>query len=212
MAGRSTRSGAAQQHVAEAAPDGTVLDASALRAAIAAVESRASSSADLPPLAPEAHEAATAALRLLRHRPRSEHELRQRLIAKEFAPEAVSEALERVRAWGLLDDADFAAEWVRGRRRRRGRSRGALERELRDKGVAEGHIADAVSGIDESDERRQASELVRARLERRPAAAVSGPEAQGERRRLVAFLARRGYPTGLAMSVVDAELASHASR
>ena len=207
MPGRSTRSGRS----GGPGPAGGGIDADGLRAAIAAVESRPSSTADLPPLAPEAHEAATSAMRLLRHRPRSEHELRQRLIAKEFAPPAVDEALDRVRAWGLLDDAEFAAEWVRGRRRRRGRSRGALERELRDKGVAEGHIANAVADIDESDERRQATELARARLGRRPAAALSGPEAQGERRRLVAFLARRGYPTGLAMSVVDAELAAHAS-
>ena len=77
--------------------------------------------------------------------------------------------------------------------------------------MAEGHIAHAVADIDDADERRQAAELVRARLARRPDAARSGPEAQGERRRLVAFLARRGYPTGLAMSVVDAELAAHAS-
>ncbi|MCZ4538891.1 regulatory protein RecX [Dietzia kunjamensis] len=182
-----------------------------LRTAIAAVEARPSGSSDLPPLAPEAHEAANAALRLLRYRPRSEHELRERLLDKEYAAEAVDEALGRVRAWGLVDDADFAEEWVRGRRRRRGRSRGALERELRDKGVAEAHIARAVGEIDESDDRRQAAELVRGRLDRRPRAALSGPDVQGERRRLIAFLARRGYPTGLAVKVVDAELAAHAS-
>ncbi|MBB0996472.1 RecX family transcriptional regulator, partial [Dietzia maris] len=95
--------------------------------------------------------------------------------------------------------------------RRRGRSRGVLERELRDKGVAEAHIARAVGEIDESDDRRQAAELVRGRLDRRPRAALSGPDVQGERRRLIAFLARRGYPTGLAVKVVDAELAAHAS-
>ncbi|WP_096905353.1 regulatory protein RecX [Dietzia sp. WMMA184] len=182
-----------------------------LRTAIAAVEARPSGSSDLPPLAPEALEAANAALRLLRYRPRSEHELRERLLDKEYAAEAVDEALGRVRAWGLVDDADFAEEWVRGRRRRRGRSRGALERELRDKGVAEAHIARAVGEIDESDDRRQAAELVRGRLDRRPRAALSGPDVQGERRRLIAFLARRGYPTGLAVKVVDAELAAHAS-
>jgi regulatory protein len=175
------------------------------------VEARPSGSSDLPPLAPEAHEAANAALRLLRYRPRSEHELRERLLDKEYAAEAVDEALGRVRAWGLVDDADFAEEWVRGRRRRRGRSRGVLERELRDKGVAEAHIARAVGEIDESDDRRQAAELVRGRLDRRPRAALSGPDVQGERRRLIAFLARRGYPTGLAVKVVDAELAAHAS-
>ncbi|MEW1936045.1 UNVERIFIED_ORG: regulatory protein [Dietzia maris] len=182
-----------------------------LRTAIAAVEARPSGSSDLPPLAPEAHEAANAALRLLRYRPRSEHELRERLLDKEYVAEAVDEALGRVRAWGLIDDADFAEEWVRGRRRRRGRSRGALERELRDKGVAEADIARAVGEIDESDDRRQAAELVRGRLDRRPRAALSGPDVQGERRRLIAFLARRGYPTGLAVKVVDAELAAHAS-
>lgn len=187
------------------------LDADELRAAIAAVEARPSGSSDLPPLAPEAHEAATAALRLLRYRPRSEHELRGRLAEKEHPAEAIDEAIDRIRVWGLIDDGEFAAEWVRGRRRRRGRARGALERELRDKGVAEAHIADAVSDIDDSDERLQATELVRARLSRRPAGAASGAARAGERRRLVSFLARRGYPTGLAMAVVDAELAAHAS-
>lgn len=182
-----------------------------LRAAVAAVESRGSGSEDLPPLAPGAHEAATAALRLLRYRPRSEHELRQRLVEKEHPAAAIDEAVDRLRVWGLIDDADFAAEWVRGRRRRRGRSRGALERELRDKGVAEAHIAEAVADIDVSDDRAQAAELVRARLARRPAGGVAGRADEGEKRRLVAFLARRGYPTGLALAVVDAELAAHAS-
>src|SRR5699024_3376089 len=182
-----------------------------LRTAVSAVENRGPAAADLPPLQAAAYDAAKAGLRLLKHRARSEHELRQRLLTAEHAADAVDEAVERIRAWGLLDDADFAAEWVRGRRRRRGRSRGALERELRDKGVAESHIARAVGGIDESDDRRQAAELVRGRLDRRPAEALSGPDVQGERRRLIAFLARRGYPTALAMKVVDAEFAAHAS-
>lgn len=187
------------------------IDPDELRAAIAAVESRPSESADLPPLAPEAHEAATAALRLLRYRPRSEHELRQRLAEKEYSAGAIDEAIDRIRAWGLIDDAEFAAEWVRGRRRRRGKSKGALERELRDKGIADGHIADAVADIDDSDEWEQATDLVRTRLSRRPGAALSGDGVVGERRRLVAFLARRGYATGLAMSVVNTELAAYAS-
>lgn len=187
------------------------VDANELRTAIAAVEARASSTSDLPPLAAEAHEAATSALRLLRYRPRSEHELRERLLAKEHPAGAVDEAVDRIRAWGLINDADFAEEWVRGRRRRRGRSRGALERELRDKGVAEAHIAGAVADIDDSDERDRATELIRERLSRRPLGSGIAHDMQGERRRLVAFLARRGYPTGLAMSVVTAELAARVS-
>src|SRR5699024_3192060 len=94
-----------------------------LRTAVSAVENRGPAAADLPPLQAAAYDAAKAGLRLLKHRARSEHELRQRLLTAEHAADAVDEAVERIRAWGLLDDADFAAEWVRGRRRRRGRSR-----------------------------------------------------------------------------------------
>lgn len=177
-----------------------------LRSAVSAVESRTAATADLPPLSGDAHEAARAGLRLLRYRPRSEYELRTRLSDGEHPEEAVDEAVGRIRAWGLLDDAEFAAEWVRGRRRRRGRSRGALERELRDKGVAEVHIAEAVAGIDEDEERERATELVRARVARTSGGGRG--DQVGERRRLIAFLARRGYPTGLAMAVVDAELAA----
>ena len=179
-----------------------------LRTAVSAVENRGPAAADLPPLQAAAYDAAKAGLRLLKHRARSEHELRQRLLTAEHAADAVDEAVERIRAWGLLDDADFAAEWVRGRRRRRGRSRGALERELREKGVAESHIADAVADIDEADERERAGELIRGRLARTGEGSTN--DRPGERRRLVAFLARRGYPTGLAVSVVDSELAARA--
>ncbi|MDV8000399.1 regulatory protein RecX [Rhodococcus sp. IEGM 1408] len=196
---------------ARAVDPGRTIVPDELRSAVAAVESRASTTSDLPPLAPEAHQAAVSALRLLRYRPRSEHELREKLLSKEYPADAVDEALERIRVWGLIDDADFASEWVRGRRRRRGRSRGALERELRDKGVAESHIAGAVADIDESDDEQQAAELVRARLSRKPTDTGPGADVQGERRRLVAFLARRGYPTGLAVAVVNAELAAQVS-
>ena len=181
-----------------------------LREAVASVESRGSATSDLPPLSPAAHEAAAAALVLLRHRARSTEELRGRLLDKEMESGPVEEALARLRAWGLLDDEDFAREWVRGRRRRRGRSAGALARELRDKGVGEQHISDALSGITERDERAQAEDLVAERLERRGGPGVDdprSPEWQAERRRLVAFLGRRGYPSGMSLSVVDAALA-----
>ena len=189
----------------------TGVDPAELKKAIEAIESRGSTTSDLPPLAPTAHEAASAALRLLRYRPRSTQELRERLLDKEFPTDAVEEALTRLRVWGLLDDAEFAREWVRGRRRRRGKSAGALERELRDKGISEVHIADALGDVDPQDEYEQAVELVAARLQRRRPETGTGPSDplwQAERRRLVAFLERRGYPVALALRAVDVALSS----
>ena len=187
------------------------MDPAELRRAVEAMEARGSVSSDLPPLAPVAHEAATAALRLLRYRPRSTEELRGRLLDRDFPTEAVEEALTRLRVWGLLDDAEFAREWVRGRRSRRGKSAGALERELRDKGIAEVHIADALGDVDPQDEYDRAVELVDSRVRRRRPVVdtdPADPALQAERRRLVSFLERRGYPTALALRAVDAVLSS----
>lgn len=181
--------------------------------AVRAVETRSSATADLPPLSAGAHGAAKKALSLLAVRPRSAHELRQRLLGAEHEAEAVDEAVDRLRAWELLDDADFAREWVRGRRSRRGKAAGALRAELQAKGVADRHIDAALAEIDVSDEFEKATELIRGRLERRAARASSvapgSPDHLREKRRLVSFLERRGFTGGLAMSVVDAELSAH---
>ena len=63
------------------------------------------------------------ALRLLDQRPRSEHELRERLVKAEFPAPLVDEVLASLRASSLLDDRRFAHEWVRQRAKRRGKSR-----------------------------------------------------------------------------------------
>ena len=55
------------------------------------------------------------AVRLINHRARSTEELRQRLLEAEFEPEGVEEVIDRCTANGMLDDAEFANEWVRQR-------------------------------------------------------------------------------------------------
>ena len=181
--------------------------------AVRAVEARGSATSDLPPLSDGAHAATKKGLSLLSIRPRSTHELRERLLVSEHEAWAVDEAVDRMRAWGLLDDADFAREWVRGRRNRRGKAAGALRLELQRKGVPERHIDAALSDIDISDEYEKATELIRGRLDRRGAPRVMGrrgsPEFVKEKRRLVSFLERRGFAGGLALTVVDAELGRH---
>src|SRR3978361_1297659 len=74
-------------------------------------------------------------LRLLTGRSRTRAELCGQL-AKRGYPDAVSAAvLDRLAAVGLVDDRDFAEQWVQSRRARAGKSRRALAAELRTKGV-----------------------------------------------------------------------------
>ena len=131
-----------------------------------------------------------AALSLLSHRARSAEELRRRLKRKGFEAEVADDTVERLGGMGMVDDAAFAESFVRDRVRLRPRGPRRLANELRAKGVDE---ATARGAITSSMAREEASEtdLARAAADRwkpRP-----GEEPDRARRRLHAFLARRGF-------------------
>lgn len=86
-------------------------------------------------------------LLLLDQRARSRSELRQRLIALEFEDALVDMVLDDFEASKLLDDEMFAFEWVRQRHQRRGKSRTVLDRELKDKGIAQSIRSDRKSVV-----------------------------------------------------------------
>lgn len=179
-----------------------------LQAAVEAIQAPAPE-VELPPLSEEGHKATKAALRLLKVRARSRHELQRRLEDKEFEPQHVDEAMDRVDAWNLLDDADFARQWVTERAVSKGATRTRLRQELTQKGVGEREISDALSEVSAEDERARAHDLIAARLRRHENADLSDREVRLKvKRRLVAFLQRRGYSPGIALAVVDAELDS----
>jgi regulatory protein len=141
-------------------------------------------------------------LRLLTARSRTRAELSGQL-AKRGYPDDVSEpVLDRLASVGLVDDADFAEQWVESRRRHAGKGKRALAAELRTKGVDGDVITAALAGIDAGAERERAEKLVAARLRREN---LDGDQ-QRVVRRLVAMLARRGYDQNLAYTVVSGEL------
>jgi regulatory protein len=136
-------------------------------------------------------------LRATRHRPQTEAEVRARLAAREV-PEGVAEAaLARARDVGAVNDAAFARAWVEDRGRQRGYGLPRLRDELRRRLVPEPLIADALVTLEERDDLAVATDLARARLRQLPASLP--PETVA--RRLHGFLARRGYPPGLAQRV-----------
>lgn len=125
-----------------------------------------------------------AALRYLSYRPRSEAEVRQHLLRR-FPPEQVAEAIARLHASGLLDDAAFARYWVERRHTASPRGRGLVEMELRSKGVSRDVAARAAAGLDEEAAARRAAQRLLRRLK--------GEEPMLLRRKLYAALRRRGF-------------------
>ncbi|SOJ54524.1 Regulatory protein RecX [Mycobacterium simulans] len=146
-------------------------------------------------------------LRLLTARARTRAELAGQLAKRGYPDDISNRVLDRLTTVGLVDDTDFAEQWVQSRRANAGKSKRALAAELHTKGVDDDVITTVLGGIDAGAERARAEQLVRARLRRETLA----DEARVSRR-LVAMLARRGYSQTTACEVVIAELAAERER
>ena len=144
-----------------------------------------------------------AALHLLSYRPRAEQELRRRLRSKGFPHALVEWCLRLLEEQGLIDDHAFASAYVRSRIRLRPRGRFRLAQELRQKGVS-AEVAE--QAIDQAFSNEEPSEQDWARAAARSWLARQGPtlteslagtdpfkERERARRRLHAFLSRRGF-------------------
>ena len=148
-------------------------------------------------------------LRLLTARARSRAELIGKMAKHGYPDEVAETVLSRLVSVGLVDDEDFAAQWVRSRHTYSGKGKRALAAELRIKGVDAEVIAAALDGIDAGAERGRAEQLVERKLRREALAEGDDPKVM---RRLVGMLARRGYSQTLAVAVVTDALAAERER
>ncbi|MGK2348725.1 regulatory protein RecX [Actinomyces sp. W5033] len=131
--------------------------------------------------------------------------LSQILARKGTEPRVAEEVLDRLEAAGVVDDAAYAATLARTRFAEKGAARRAIAQELRRKGVGEQDLAAALEQIDADDERAAALSLAVRRLALTRALA---PEVR--RRRVLAHLARKGYPVEVCAHALERALAQEA--
>lgn len=140
------------------------------------------------------------ALRLLTGRDRSTAELRQRLSEAGFPAEAVEDALQRCRSCHYLDDRRYARERARTLLRSgRGSGRKILY-DLRQRGIPEAEAAEALA---RAEEEYPPEQMLREQLQRRfPGFTWNGADDR-ERRRVIAYFQRRGFPLGEILNLLQ---------
>jgi regulatory protein len=148
-------------------------------------------------------------LRLLTARARTRDELARQLLKRGYPDDVSRRVLDRLAEVGLVDDADFAEQWVRSRRVYAGKGKRALAAELRNKGVDDDVINTALADIDATAERQRAEQLVADKLRRERLDEADDTKVA---RRLVGMLARRGYSQTMAFDVVKTALAGERER
>ncbi|HEY0539467.1 MAG TPA: regulatory protein RecX [Actinoallomurus sp.] len=136
-------------------------------------------------------------LRLLSFSPRTRAQLADALRRKGVADEVAEQVLGRYTEVGLIDDEAFARAWVQSRHAGRGLARRALAAELRQRGVADDTVKEAVEELAPEQEETAARELIAKRM-----ATTRSLDPTKRTRRILGVLARKGYPSGLAYRLV----------
>ncbi|MDQ2697845.1 MAG: RecX family transcriptional regulator [Actinomycetota bacterium] len=133
----------------------------------------------------------------LARRGMSSLEMHDHLIGREFELEAVAAEIDRLERVGLLDDVALGETLVRTLRERKGLGRSALTAELRRRKLDPDAIGAALETL-EDDELDRALALA---VKRAPQLRVHDRDTA--KRRLVAFLMRKGYSGSTSASAAD---------
>ena len=141
------------------------------------------------------------ALRLLEFRSRTIAELRRKLVHKGASASEVDDVIARLCDQKLLNDADFAHEFARTRVLGAGASRRRIVQELRRKGVAPDVADQAVAGMEDS-EGIDVSAAIH-RVAEKKWKTLARLDDFARKRRLYAFLARRGFNPDEIRSALD---------
>jgi regulatory protein len=158
--------------------------------------------ADDTPDADPADVARSILLRKLTAAPRTRAQLADALAQRGVPDEIADTALDRFEDLGLVDDAEFARQWARTRQAGRGLARRALAYELRQRGVDDGLVKEALDDPELGDELETARELVRRRLRAARPRLADPVERERQARRALGMLARKGYGGSVAALAV----------
>ena len=139
------------------------------------------------------------AVSLLAQRPYAEGELEARMLRLGYRPVTCEMVLHKLKQNNLLDDADFARQWAEARARR-GLGPQRIAGELRRKGVTAEDTQAAMEALDEGEHLSAATALAAKFLR----SGKPGEDRRKADQRVLAALARRGYPYAIAKEALRA--------
>ena len=159
---------------------------------------------DVPDADPEAIE--TALVRKLARRALSESEILAYGVAEGLTAHQANSILDRLRELGYVDDRVLAEQMKHALYERKGQSRAVVARAMSGRSIERDIIDEVLDDIDQGDELSAATALAAKR-----ASQLTGLDKQTLERRLVGYLARRGYPGNIVREAIAPLLTGRSS-
>ena len=130
-------------------------------------------------------------------RAKSKGELLAHLKSRGIEDDVAQAVIFRLQESGLINDRDFALAWASSRHSHKKLSKRIIAGELRQKGVTQEQIDEALDGIDDESEYRAAFELGFKKFN-----TMSRLEPDVQIRRIQSLLARKGFSFGVISRVL----------
>jgi regulatory protein len=134
------------------------------------------------------------ALHFLSFRIRSEQEIRLNLQKHQLPENIIDPVLNRLRERSLVDDRDFAQQWIDNRNRFHPRGKRALSSELYRKGIPNQIIEETLNDLDETE---LAYKFARKKVDK-----LKTLDKSNFQKKMYGYLSRRGFDYGLSKEVV----------
>jgi regulatory protein len=145
----------------------------------------------------EVLKAYTRALKYLSYRPRSEKEIRDRLIRKQFDPMIIDQVIDKLKEDKFLNDTQFAEWWTEQRQTFRGKSKYVIKSELSEKGIDRNTIETSL--VNAQDDYETAKEFIKRKG--RKFERYSGEEYT---QKVTGFLQRKGFSWDVIQKILKA--------
>lgn len=140
--------------------------------------------------------------RLLSYRPRSQKEILERLKIRGFDQKTSTAVVDYLKQLNYINDSEFAREWVESKISTKPMGIFLLRQELRNKGISNEIIDAVIDKISSSyDEYRVAKDLFLNRWQK-----YSHLDRVTSRRRIYAYLRRRGFPSEIISKIMQKEI------
>lgn len=136
-------------------------------------------------------------LRILEKGPKTSAQLKEALLKAEIPEEIANGLISRFSEVQLIDDASYASDVASATRKSKGLGRSMVSRKLADKGLSQEVISEVLENISDEDELATATEIAIKRIGQ-----LARFDSETRKRRLVAFLQRRGFRSEVVFAAV----------
>lgn len=139
------------------------------------------------------------AIRFLGYRARTEKEVYNKLLAKEFDEKVIKKTIRKLKEMDYLSDIEFAKAWIKDRINIKPEGKKLLQIELRQKGIEEEMAKEQLEKlVDEKTERMMAQKALDKALKQ-----YNKLPSREKRQKITAYLARRGFNWELIKELLD---------